>query len=194
MRKNGATTSQRRRPLTTATDYVLKQAKRIIAQTDPAKVEALLRMLTKSKRVFLYGAGRSGLVARAFAIRLLHLGYQTFVIGETISAPVQPNDSMLLISGSGETYPVAMSAEIAKNIGARVACLTANPHSKVASFSDIVVEIPTQSINGDRKVLAPLGTLFETSTWIFLDGVVAELMERRKQSEEMMRQRHATME
>ncbi len=193
MRKNGAKATGHR-PLTAATDYVLEQAKKIIAETDPAKVEELLRMLAKAKRVFVYGAGRSGLVARAFAIRLLHLGYQTYVIGETISAPVQPTDAMLLISGSGETYPVAMSAEIAQNIGARVACLTTNPHSKVASFSDIIVEIPTRNINGERAPLAPLGTLFETSTWIFLDGVVAELMERRKQSEEMMRQRHATME
>lgn len=151
-------------------------------------------MLAKAKRVFVYGAGRSGLVARAFAVRLLHLGYPTFVIGETISAPVQPHDAMLLISGSGETYPVAMSAEIAQNIGATVACITANPHSKVAQFSDVVVEIPTHGIDGDRAVLAPLGTLFETTTWVFLDGVVAELMVRRRQSEEMMRQRHATME
>lgn len=194
MAKNGAKTTGRRRPLTAATDYVLEQAKEVIGRTDPAKVEELLRMLAKAKRVFVYGAGRSGLVARAFAIRLLHLGYQTYVIGETISAPVQPTDAMLLISGSGETYPVAMSAEIAQNIGARVACLTTNPHSKVASFSDIIVEFPTRNIDGERTQLAPLGTLFETSTWIFLDGVVAELMERRKQSEEMMRQRHATME
>ena len=193
VRKNGAKSSVGR-PLHDATEYVLQQAREILARTDPDSVEALLRLLTKSKRVFVYGAGRSGLVARAFAVRLLHLGYQTYVIGETISAPVQPTDAMLLISGSGETYPVAMSAEIARNIGAKVASITANPNSKVASFSDIIVEMPTRDIHGERASMAPLGTLFETTTWTFLDGVVAELMERRKQSEEMMRQRHATME
>jgi len=182
------------RPLSSAVDYVLDEARDIIRQTDPDAVEALLKELADAKRVFLYGAGRSGLVARAFAIRLMHLGYQTYVIGETISAPVQPKDLMLLISGSGETYPVSMSAEIAHNIGATVACLTANRRSKVASLSDVVVEIKVPA-DADRKMsVAPLGTLFETTTWVFLDGVVAELMQRRHQSEEMMRQRHATME
>jgi 6-phospho-3-hexuloisomerase len=183
-----------RKLLDSAVDYVLEEARALVRKTDDKEVEKLLKALSDAQRVFLYGAGRSGLVARAFAIRLLHLGYQTYVIGETISAPVQRKDLMLLISGTGETYPVAMSAEIAKNIGATVASITANPHSKVASFSDIVVDVPVGVGNGRRKTHAPLGTLFETTTWIFLDGVVAELMKRRNQSEEMMRQRHATME
>jgi len=180
--------------LGSSVDYILDEARSIIRATDADAVEALLKELAEAKRVFLYGAGRSGLVARAFAIRLMHLGYQTYVIGETISAPVQPKDLMLLISGSGETYPVAMSAEIAHNIGATVACLTANRRSKVASFSDVVVEFPVPADAQRRKPMAPLGTLFETTTWVFLDGVVAELAARRHQSEEMMRQRHATME
>jgi 6-phospho-3-hexuloisomerase len=183
-----------RKLLDDAVGYVVTEAQRLVRETDPKPVEALLKALADAQRVFLYGAGRSGLVARAFAIRLLHLGYQTYVIGETISAPVQRKDLMLLISGTGETYPVAMSAEIAKNIGATVASITASPHSKVASLSDIVVHVPVGQGNGKRKTYAPLGTLFETTTWIFLDGVVAELMKRRTQSEEMMRQRHATME
>lgn len=183
-----------KRLLNEAVDYVLAEARRILSETDPQPVEQLLKELAAAKRVFLYGSGRSGLVARAFAIRLMHLGYQTYVIGETISAPVQPNDLLLLISGTGETYPVAMSAEIGHNIGARVACITANRHGKIASFSDVVVEIPTRGSNAQHKSLAPLGTLFETTTWIFLDGVVGELMQRRHQTEEMMRQRHATME
>lgn len=183
-----------RKVLDEAVGYVLGETKRLIAKTDADRVEALLAALAQAQRVFVYGAGRSGLVARAFAIRLLHLGYQTYVIGETISAPVQRKDLMLLISGTGETYPVAMSAEIARNIGATVASITANPHSKVAQFSDIVVEVPVGAGNGKRQNVAPLGTLFETTTWVFLDGVVAELMRRRHQDETMMRQRHATME
>lgn len=181
-------------PLEDAIDYVLKDARRLIAGTQRDAIERFVEALAAANRVFCYGAGRSGLVARAFAVRLLHLGYPTFVIGETISAPVQPKDLVVLISGTGETYPVSMSAEIAKNIGATVACITANPHGRVAQFSDIVVDIPTGTSNSRRRKLAPLGTLFETTTWILLDGVVAELMKRRHQSEEMMRQRHATME
>lgn len=180
--------------LETSIDYILDEVRRLVRTTDAKAVEDFLRHLSKAKRVFLYGAGRSGLLARAFAIRLMHLGYQTYVIGETITAPVQPSDYVLLISASGETYPVAMTAEIAHNIGAKVLVITAHRESKVASFGDVVVEIPSRSSNSSRQTFAPLGTLFETTTWILLDGVVAELMQRRHQSEEMMRQRHATME
>ncbi len=87
-----------------------------------------------------------------------------------------------------------MSAEIAKNIGARVLVLTANGGSRLAQFGDIVLKVAGPATQGHDVGLAPLGTLFETATWVFLDGVVAELMRRRHQTEEMLRQRHATME
>lgn len=177
-----------------AVDYVLQEARRLLAAADPKAVEGFIRELAEARRVFVYGTGRSGMVARAFAVRLYHLGFTPYVIGETVAAPVQKGDVVVLVSGSGETYPVVMSAEIARNIGARTLVLTGNRHSKVAGFGDVVVEFSGQSANSDRKGLAPLGTLFETTTWIFLDGVVAELMKRRHQSEELMRQRHATLE
>jgi 6-phospho-3-hexuloisomerase len=43
----------------------------------------------------------------------------------------------------------------------------------------------------DRKRLAPLGTLFEDATLIYLDSIVARLMEKLGQSEGAMRKRHA---
>lgn len=177
-----------------ALDHVLSQARQGLNQLDPAETQRFLKELAEAKRVFVYGAGRSGLVARAFAVRLYHLGYTVYVIGETVAAPVQKGDVVVLVSGSGDTYPVAMSAEIAKNIGARVLVLTAYRKSKVASFGHVILEV-TPGFGRDREPdLAPLGTLFETTTWLFLDGVVAELMRRRHQTEALMRQRHATME
>jgi len=48
-------------------------------------VEAFIRELLNAKRIYVMGAGRSGLVAKAFAMRLMHLGLQAFVVGETIT-------------------------------------------------------------------------------------------------------------
>lgn len=175
-------------------DYIFEEVGRLLAEAEAKAVEAFVRELAEARRVFVYGTGRSGMVARAFAVRLYHLGYTVYVIGETVAAPVQKGDVVVLVSGSGETYPVAMSAEIARNIGARTLVLTGNRHSKVASFGDVIIEFGVRGANKNRKSLAPLGTLFETTTWVFLDGVVAELMRRRHQTEEVMRQRHATME
>lgn len=179
---------------TRAQSYVLDRCNAALQRLDPKAVSRFLDALGGAKRVFMYGAGRSGLVARAFAVRLAHLGYTVYVIGETVAAPVQTGDVVVLVSGSGETYPVAMSAEIAKNIGAKVLVLTANGKSRVASFGDVVLEVAGKDVRERDPDLAPLGTLFETSVWLFLDGVVADLMRRRHQTEEMLRQRHATME
>lgn len=182
------------RRLDDSLEYILAQSRATVDALDRDLLDALLTALDNARRVFVYGTGRSGLVARGLGIRLAHLGYSTYVIGETITAPVQAKDLVVLVSGSGETYPVAMTAEIARTIGAQVAVLTGNRHSRVAQDAEIVVELKPPNDDGRQPILAPLGTLFETTAWILLDGIVADLMERRQQTEEMMRQRHATLE
>lgn len=156
------------------------------------RVDALLRSLEPAERVFLYGRGRSGFVARAFAVRLMHLGFQTFVVGETITAPVRDKDVVILVSGSGQTYPVVMTAELGRKMGAKVVSVTANTESEIARLSHVV--IPLIPPAGDHSKYAPLGSLFETAAWLFFDGVVALLKEQRGESEEAMRERHATLE
>lgn len=176
-------------------DYVMNEIEKIIGNIDPRAIRASLDALEHAQRVFVYGAGRSGLVARAFAIRLMHLGYQTFVIGETITAPVAKGDVVVLISGSGETYPVVMTAEIAHNIGATVVSFTRNPERGIARYSDIVVHFEADRKEDPVKPqFAPLGTLFESAVWILCDGIVADLMVRLGQTEVAMRKRHATLE
>ena len=48
-------------------------------------VENFIRELLSAKRIYVIGAGRSGLVAKAFAMRLMHLGLHAYVVGETIT-------------------------------------------------------------------------------------------------------------
>jgi D-arabinose 5-phosphate isomerase GutQ len=45
-----------------------------------------------------------------------------------------------------------------------------------------------------RKKYAPLGTLFEASVWILLDGIISDLLDSKKENEDIMRKRHATLE
>lgn len=158
------------------------------------RIEALVTALEPAHRVFLYGRGRSGFVARAFAVRLMHLGYQTFVVGETITAPVQKDDVVICVSGSGTTYPVVMTAELGRRLGAKVIAVTMAPESEVANLAHVVVPLVPGELNGRRAKLAPLGTLFETAAWLFFDAVVALLMERLGIDEKAMAERHATLE
>lgn len=174
-----------------AIEYISKETKKILDGVEESKIEKAIELFFKAKNIFVYGAGRSGLVSKAFAIRLVHLGFHAFVIGETITIPVKKGDLVVLISGSGETIPVAMTAEIARRLGARLISITSNPDSHIARFADLPI-----ILKSDKKEpkLAPLGTLFEVSAWIFLDGIVAEIMARKGENEENMKKRHATLQ
>jgi len=175
-------------------DYIQKKIKDILQTVSQKDIEKIKKLFFKSDRIFLYGAGRSGLVAKAFAIRLVHLGFQTYVIGETITGPVKKNDLVIIISGSGETIPAVMTAEIAKNLNAKVVSITGKKKSGIARYADITLYISASCNDVERKKFAPLGTLFEASVWILLDGIIADLLESRNETEESIRSRHATLQ
>jgi len=175
-------------------EYIQKKIKEILGRISEDDVNRVKNLFFQSNRIFVYGAGRSGLVAKAFAIRLVHLGFQTFVIGETISAPVTKGDLVIIVSGSGETIPAVMTAEIAHDIGAKVVSITAKKRSEIAKYADVTLFISSSCNEEERKKYAPLGTLFEASVWILLDSIIADLMHSKNETEEDMRSRHATLQ
>lgn len=173
---------------------------------DTKQVEEFIQALLKSKRIFIIGAGRSGIVAKAFAMRLMHLGFDSYVVGETITPALRSKDILVAVSGSGETSLIVSAAKIAKKIGAKLAAVTSYPQSTLAKISDIVVILPgrkkTESttdfmhreLKGEYAPAAPLGTLFEITALIFLDAVISSLMAALGKKEEDLRVRHATIE
>jgi 6-phospho 3-hexuloisomerase len=175
-------------------EYIHRKTQDILQLISKEDIDNINRAFFKANRIFVYGAGRSGLVSKAFAIRLVHLGFQTFVIGETIGAPVKKGDLVCIISGSGETIPAVMTAEIAKNLGATLIVITGKKNSAITKFADISIILSADCTEKERKQFAPLGTLFEASCWIFCDSIIAELMKNKKETEESMRSRHATLE
>jgi len=180
-------------------------------QTLPKKmrskeVQSFIQALLNTRRVFVVGAGRSGLVVRAFATRLMHLDFDVYVVGETITPALRPGDLLIALSGSGETDLIVESAKIAKKVGARVAALTSYPRSSLARLAELVVTIPGRTkiastsrfvrreLAGEYASLTPLGTLFEIGSMAFLDGVISSLMVKLGKKEEDLRARHATIE
>lgn len=174
--------------------YIQRKVNDILFSVDESDIKRAMNLFFQSNHIFVYGAGRSGLVAKAFAIRLVHLGFQAFVIGETITVPVQKDDLIVIVSGSGETIPAVMTAEIGDNLGAKVISITGKKDSDIAKYADITVFVSAGCKEEERKKFAPLGTLFEASVWILLDGIIADLLDKKQETEEIMRQRHATLE
>ena len=177
-----------------------------VESIEEERIEEMLQALQGAKRIFVVGAGRSGLVARAFAMRLMHLGFPVYVVGETITPAMDPEDVLVALSGSGRTSSVVNVAKIAKEkIGAKVVAVTSKEDSPLAKLSDVVVIVGGRENGKKRDYIAdqllgkgipitPLGTLFEVSAMILLDSLVVELMRRMKKSEEELRKRHANLE
>jgi len=176
-----------------AIQYTLDHIGKALGEIEESQVEPVLNAFFDVNKVFVYGVGRSGLAARAFAMRLTHLGFRCYVIGETITPPVEATDLVLLVSGSGATTSVVRTAQIARSIGSKVVCITSNPESELARLATAFVVIETYD-NDQKSTLAPLGTLFEDGVQLFLDGVIVELMTRMGETEARMSSRHATLE
>ena len=171
-------------------------------------VEKFLEEILKAKRVYVIGAGRSGLVAKAFAMRLMHLGMQAYVVGETITPALSSGDLIVIFSGSGKTKTVADIAETAKEIGAHICLITSNADSRIGRISDCnviiehqrdavtddAVEFEIRQMMGEHKSFAPLGTLFETVSMIFADAVISRLMEITQTDESSLKNRHTNIE
>jgi 6-phospho 3-hexuloisomerase len=172
---------------------------------DTTAAENFISALKAADRVFVYGAGRSGLAARAFAMRLVQMGLSSYVIGETVTPALGKEDLLVLISGSGETTVVLQVAETAKKLGVSIISITSYPDSSLGKLSGIVIPLRGKQksdiekdhlkhqIEGVHSSLTPLGTLFEDTALIFLDGVVGRLMVELNKNELDMKKRHASV-
>jgi 6-phospho-3-hexuloisomerase len=172
------------------------------------EIDTFISEIFKAERIFVMGAGRSGLVAKAFAMRLMHLGFQSYVVGETITPALNAGDLVIVFSGSGKTNTIADIAETAKGIGGRIALITSSADSRIGKMADSIVIIENQrdpvtddaaefeirQMLGDHKSFAPLGTLFETASMIFADAVISRLMEITKTDEMQLKNRHTNIE
>lgn len=176
-----------------AAHYILNQMRASVDDVPDEQVDTLVGLVRGAKSVVLFGRGRSGFVARALAVRLSHLGVRSYVVGETITPPVHEDDVVILLSGSGETFSVIVTGQIAKKLGCKIVTITGQPESTLARLADLTIVLRT-STSGRQKELAPLGTLFEDACAVFLDGFVAELMHHMGETEDSMRNRHATLE
>ncbi|MDD1718739.1 MAG: 6-phospho-3-hexuloisomerase [Methanoregulaceae archaeon] len=172
------------------------------------EIERFIGDIMGAQRTYVMGAGRSGLVAKAFAMRMMHLGFQAFVVGETITPAIRQGDLMVIFSGSGRTKTVADIADKAKEIGARISLITSNPDSRIGRIADSVVviehhrdevkddagEFEIRQMLGDHKSFAPLGTLFETAAMVFADAIISRLMEITQCDEKTLKGRHTNIE
>ena len=165
-----------------ALDHMHQELGGVLAQITPEMAETLIGELKAAPRIFGCASGRSGFILRGFLMRLMHLGYAVYFVGETTTPRIRPGDLLVLMSGSGETAQPREMQRRANTVGARTLGLTAHTDSTVGREAQVVISIPgTTKLTRTQEtasVQCP-GSLFEQAAFLFLEAVVLLLYRRR---------------
>lgn len=156
-------------------------------------IKTLAAEIDAAKRVFVIGMGRSGLVGRMFAMRLVHLGKDSYMVWDTCTPPIRQGDLLIAISKSGSTSAVLNVIHSAHQHSARIILVTASLEPLVELPLHLIMFVDI-SQHGSHTKLFPLGTLFEISTLIYFDLIVAEIIQQQQLEEAFLRTRHANLE
>jgi 6-phospho-3-hexuloisomerase len=162
-----------------------------IAGTDHY-IKILSTEIEAAQRVFIIGMGRSGLVGRMFAMRLFHLGKESHMVWDTCTPPIQKDDLLIAISNSGTTASVTTIIEKAAKQLATIILVSSNlaPLVTLPPKHLMFIDV-SQAHHAD---LFPMGTLFELSTILYFDLIVAEIIANKQINETYLQKRHANLE
>jgi 6-phospho-3-hexuloisomerase len=169
----------------------------VLDRVPAATVETMCEELERARRIACYGAGREGLMIRALAMRLYHLGLDAHVVGDMTTPPVGSGDLLVASVGPGTLSTALALLGVARRAGARTMVVTAQPDGEAPRQADVVVHLPAQTMADDRGAAAsvlPMGSLFEAVELVFFDVISIRLRERLGQAPEEMRDRHTNLE
>lgn len=162
------------------------------------QIENLVEKLNEAKRVYVTGAGRSLLIMRCFAMRLMHLGFESYVVGDTTTPAFLEGDFLLAASGSGETSGLLNTAAKARKLGGTIGAITIRKESSLGRMADVLVEVPAYTAKADyegmKKGILPSGSLFEQTVLILTDSLVLPLAQKKGVKLEGEFRRHANLE
>jgi 6-phospho-3-hexuloisomerase len=177
---------------------IISEIDKTIKKIDDISVSKVIEKIISDKRIFVAGAGRTGLVMRSFAMRLMHLGFRVYLIGDITTPSIDEEDILLIGSGSGNTSSLINISKKAKEIGVNTILLTIDPSSIIGRLASIKTCIPAPSpkleTKNDYHSLQPMGSLFEQSLMIVLDTIIWMLMDKMEVDSKIMFKNHANLE
>jgi 6-phospho-3-hexuloisomerase len=175
---------------------ILNELERTLAAVSDAEIAVAQRMILTANRVFVTGAGRTGLALKMVAMRLMHLGLAVHVAGDATTPAIGPGDLLLVASGSGTTAGPVHAAEVAVKTGARVLALTATPASILGMLAKGLVVVPAAAKQDHGGIISEqyAGALFEQSVLLIMDAMFQALWHERGESAEELWKRHANLE
>ncbi|MBM6615174.1 6-phospho-3-hexuloisomerase [Desemzia sp. RIT804] len=171
---------------------IVDEVRGVLEKVDRQEVESAAKLIQKETRIFVDGEGRSGFVGKCFAMRLMHLGFEVYVMGESTTPSFNAGDIFVCVSGSGNTGSVLLNAKKAKKLEGKVITITNNRHSSLGEISDQVIKLDA-TVRGDtenRTSIQLLGSLFDQSVHLLLDNICLILSKRDHITNEAATQNH----
>lgn len=164
-------------------------------QITEEQINRFIDEVDSHNRIFVYGTGRSGLMLKALAMRLMQVGYQSYVVGETTTPSVGKGDLLIVASASGETQSVCNAADDGVKQGADVLAITGSQESTLSKNHEPLIRIEAATKFSESKAsMQPLGSLFEQMLLMIFDGVILKMSAKNKDTNKKMAQRHASIE
>ena len=171
-------------------EVVLAEMRGVFRAMAPDAVGTLAGEIEAARRIALYGVGRNGLVLRAFAMRLMHLGFDAHAVGDMATPPVGSGDLVIAALALGRLPTGDAILASAKAAGARRLVITARPG---AAEAETVIALPAQTMADPMRSVLPLGSPFELALALFCDLASVELMNRRGLSNADLAGGHANL-
>ena len=169
---------------------------RVLSRVRRDEVERFEKVLLGARRVFVTGLGRTGLMARGFAMRLMHLGRRVYHVGDVITPAIRRGDLLVICSRTGRSPVLLHYVSMARRVGARVAVVTGERGSLVAKRSDATLVLPSEArrARAGRAPEPPLGSVFEQALLVVLNVVFFHLIDTLGLTAEALRRIHTTFE
>lgn len=178
-------------------DIVMNEINTCLNQTNEKEINAAIKVISKAKRIFVFGAGRTGLVASEFCMRLMHSGFIVYKVGEVTTPAIEKKDLLIVCSGSGETISALNLVNVASKVGASTLLFTTKDTSTIANLvtNKVVIHAKAaKSDDGSVKSIQPLSNLFAQSLILTFDMIIILLMKKLNIDESKLKNKHTNLE
>lgn len=179
-------------------DQALAELGGVFARLDDAAVDALVERIARARRIVVFGGGRERLQVMGFAMRMFHMGLGAAVEGDMTTPAVGPGDLFLVTCGPGYISTAYALMGVAREAGADIALITAQPSGRCSALADFVLTLPAQTMANDQGPQAtsvlPMGSLFEGALFILFEVMVLKLKDRLGVTADAMRAHHTNLE
>lgn len=178
-------------------ERILSELHKSLEMVSDKEFEDALEKIEGANKIFVLALGRAGFAIKSFAMRLMHMGKEAYVIGETITPNFEKGDLLIIASGSGETKQFIQMAEKAQGFGGEVLAFTGNGNSTLAKLADGKVVIPAPSKNvedSEFTSVQPMASLYEQSVLLLGDSLILGLMDKSDKENDEMFKKHSNLE